>query len=145
MEFTDVERAISQSFLPTLFGDDYDDNDPRHRLASLPFKHASLALLNPTKSTESNYEARTLACSHLVAALKGTKVFYSSDHLAVIREVRLELQPCKDVKHDSILESIVSTLSCDNHRTILQGQETGQWVLVMLSVVNGTQLLAQEY
>jgi hypothetical protein len=80
-----------------------------------------------------------------VDVLKGIKVFCSLDHLAVIREVRIELQPRKDAKHDSILESIVSTLSCNNRRTILLGQETGQWLLVMPSVVNGTQLLAHEY
>jgi hypothetical protein len=26
--FTDVEKAISQSFLPALFGDDFDEDDP---------------------------------------------------------------------------------------------------------------------
>jgi hypothetical protein len=145
MDFTEVERTISQSFLPTFFGDTYNDDDPCRRLASLPVKHAGFALPNPTESTESNYEASTLACSHLVAALKGLKVFCSSYHLAVIREVRIKLQPRKDAKHDSILASIISTLSCDNCRTILRGQETGQWLSVMPSVVNGTQLLAQEY
>jgi hypothetical protein len=80
-----------------------------------------------------------------LAALKGVEIFDSLDHLAVIREVRIELQPRKDVKHDSILASIISTLSCDNHRTILRGQERGKWLLVMPSVVDGTQLLAQEY
>ena len=108
------QLCVSQSFLPTLFGDAYDDDDPRRRLASLPVKHAGLALPNPTEeSAESNYEASTLACSHLVAALKGVEVLCSSDHFAVIREVRIELQPRKDAKHDSILASIVSTLSCD--------------------------------
>jgi hypothetical protein len=145
MDFSKVERAISQSFLPALFSNAYDDDDPRRRLASLLVKHASLALPNPTESAESNYDASTLACSHLVAALKGVEVFSSSNHLAVIGEVRIELQPCKDAKHDSILASIVSTLSCGNRRTILRGQETGQWLLVMPSMVNGTQLLAQEY
>jgi hypothetical protein len=146
MEFTNVERAISQSFLPALFVDDYNNEDPQHRLASLPVKHASLALTNPSEeSPESNYKASTLACSHLVAALKGVKVFCSLDHLAVIHEVRIKLQPCKEVKHDWTLASIILTLSCNNRRKILRGQETGRWLLVMASVVNGTQLLAQEY
>jgi hypothetical protein len=63
-----------------------------------------------------------------VAALKGVETFHSSDHLAIIREVRIELQPRKDAKNDSTLTSIVLTLSCDNRRTILRGQETGQWL-----------------
>jgi hypothetical protein len=40
MEFTNVKRAISQSFLPALFGNNYDEDDPCRRLTSLPVKHA---------------------------------------------------------------------------------------------------------
>jgi hypothetical protein len=35
----DVEKAVSQSFLPSLFKDDFDEDDPRLRLAGLPVKH----------------------------------------------------------------------------------------------------------
>jgi hypothetical protein len=127
MEFTNVERAISQSFLPDIF-----DNPP-HSLTCLPVKHTSLAIQDPTESFESNYEASTLACSHLVAALKGVKEFQSLHHLA-----RVELQSCSQVKHDSTLIYIILPLFCDNCSTILQGKDTGQWLLVLPSVVNGT-------
>jgi hypothetical protein len=43
-EFTNFEKAISQTFLPALFGKDYDDDDdddgdPCHSLACLSVKH----------------------------------------------------------------------------------------------------------
>jgi hypothetical protein len=73
--FTDVEKAISQYFLPALFGDDFDEDDPRLRLAGLPVKHAGMAQADPMKSAESNYEARTLVNVHLVCTPRVTKDF----------------------------------------------------------------------
>jgi hypothetical protein len=34
---------------------------------------------------------------------------------------------------------------CDTHRTIQQGKETGQWLCVMLFMLNGTKFSAQEF
>jgi hypothetical protein len=50
-------------------------------------KHAGLALPDPTASSETNYEASTLACSRLVAALNGIVKFCSLNHLDVIWSV----------------------------------------------------------
>jgi hypothetical protein len=93
MELTDVERAISQSFLPALFGDKYDNDNPQHSLAcprppsSMPAWQYQIPPnpLNPTMR-----QALWLAL-HLVLALKGVVKFCSSDHLEVIRSVRIEL------------------------------------------------------
>jgi hypothetical protein len=75
-EFNDIKKAISQTFLPALFGHDYDDDDPCHSLVTcLPMKHAGLAIPDPIESSEPDYEASTLACSHLLAALKGIDDF----------------------------------------------------------------------
>jgi hypothetical protein len=78
--FTDVDRAISQIFLPALFGDDFDEDDYRLRLGGLPVKHAGMALPDPIASAKSNYEASTLVNVHLLAALKGNEVFRSAEH-----------------------------------------------------------------
>jgi hypothetical protein len=92
-KFTEVEKAISQAFLPALFGDVLvDEDDPRLALASLPVKHAGLAIPNPVRSSDMNYEASILASSHLTAAVRGIEKFHSADHLAIIRDVRNELK-----------------------------------------------------
>jgi hypothetical protein len=49
------------------------------------------------------------------------------------------------VEFDKELRSIVSKLSCDDRRTILRGKDTGQWLSVLPSTVNGTELSAQEF
>jgi hypothetical protein len=75
-KFTAIEEAISNTFLPALFGDEYDEDDPCWKLACLPVKHAGMAIPDPTTSAQSNFEASILLiCSHLFAALWGVKVF----------------------------------------------------------------------
>jgi hypothetical protein len=144
-EFTDIERAISQTFLAALFGDEYDDDDPRRKVVCLPVKHAGLAIPDPTTSAKSNFESSILICSHLLATLRGVDEFRSSDHVATIQECKAELHIHKQEECDLALHSIASTLSCDNRRTILRGKETGQWLSILPSTVNGTMLLAQDY
>jgi hypothetical protein len=51
------------SIIPSaLFGDDFDEDDPRPRLAGL-LKHAGMALPDPIASAKSNYEASFGECS----------------------------------------------------------------------------------
>jgi hypothetical protein len=51
--FTKVEKAITQVFIPALFDDKFDNDDPRCQLlACLPVKNAGLALPDATSSAE---------------------------------------------------------------------------------------------
>jgi hypothetical protein len=134
-----------KTFLPTLFGDQYDKDDPRRALAGLPVKWAGLAIPDPTTLAQPNYEASILLCSHILAAFRGIDVFRSTDHLKVIRDVKAELKLRNAAKSESSLNDLASKMSCDNHRTILRGKETGQWLSVLPSAVNGTQLSAEEF
>ncbi len=119
-EFTAIEEAISNTFLPALFGDEYDEDDPRWKLACLPVKHAGMAIPDPTTSAQSNFEASILLiCSHLLAALWGVKVFGLSGHVATIQDCKAKLHIRKQEECDIALQSIASTLSCDNRRTML--------------------------
>jgi hypothetical protein len=69
--FHGVEKALATQFLPVLFGESLatDDIDPRHLLACLPVKHAGIAIADPTATSDVFYEASTLVCSHLTAAV----------------------------------------------------------------------------
>ena len=98
-EFAVVEQTLANTFLPTLFGDEYDDEDPRRALAALPVKWAGLAIPDPTASAQPNYDASILLCSHILAAFRGADSFRSTDHLKVIREVKAELKLRNAAKH----------------------------------------------
>jgi hypothetical protein len=143
--FNNLSKTIYDTFLPALFDDDIVEEDPRRKLAALPVKQAGLALPNPVQTASSNFQASSLVCSHLIAALKGAVIFSSDDHTKVAKEVKGELRERKDEKETQELSGIVTKLSCDNRRTILRGKSTGQWLSVLPSTVNGTELSAQEF
>jgi hypothetical protein len=48
-------------------------------------------------------------------------------------------------KYCHSLNDLASKMSCNNRSTILRGKETGQWLPVLPSTVNGTELSAQEF
>jgi hypothetical protein len=76
-EFASIEQTLAKTFLPTLFGNEYGDEDPRRALAGLPIKWAGLGVPDPTTLAQPNYEASILLCSHIFAAFRGVNV--SSD------------------------------------------------------------------
>jgi hypothetical protein len=45
-----LEEALSKTFLFTLFGGDYDDDDPRRSISCLTVKWAGLAIPDPTST-----------------------------------------------------------------------------------------------
>ena len=144
-EFIGIEDALSHFFLPSLFGDNYDDDDPRRDLSCLPVKWAGMAIPDPTSSAESNYEASTLLCSHIVSAFKGNDKFHSANHTSMTKEVKAVLKLRNAAKFEARLDSLASELPCDSRRTILRGKSTGQWLSVPPSTVNGTELAKQEF
>jgi hypothetical protein len=145
-EFTDVQKAISEIFLPALCSDTLDKKDDvRLLLQSLPVKHAGMALPDPTKSAKSNYEASILVNSHLLAALRGTESFRSTEHVAVIKACRSELTSRRKTTNDSALRTVLCKLTPLLCRAIERSKLTGQWLSVVPSTVNGTELSAQEF
>jgi hypothetical protein len=99
-KFAGVEQAISDDFLPALFDDKICETDKRRALAGLPVKHAGLALPNPTTLADSNFEASTLVCSHLIAAFQGVKEFQPEEHESYQRSVQAELAACRKTQLD---------------------------------------------
>jgi hypothetical protein len=143
--FFDVEDSITNIFLPALFGETLQNCDYRRKLAALPVKFAGLGIPDPSATSESNFEASTLVCSHLLAAFRGVEPFSSMEHQSVRTAVTTELKLRRSVQLDSTLDSILGTLDCDTRRTILRGKETGPWLSVMPSTLNGTELSTQEF
>jgi hypothetical protein len=74
-KFQDVKLTLFKTFLPTLFGDDFDKSDPHRKLSCLLVKWAGLAIPDPTVSADPNYEASVLLCSHILAAFQGKDTF----------------------------------------------------------------------
>jgi hypothetical protein len=143
--FFDVEAAIADIFLPALYRETLKDCSYRRNLSALPVKFAGLALPNPSASSEGNYEASTLVCSHILAAFRGTESFSSADHQSLCKAATAEIKARWSDKQDLTLSTVLADLDCGTRRTILRGKETGLWLSIKPSTLNGTELSAQEF
>jgi hypothetical protein len=110
--FHGVEKALATQFLPALFGESLatDDIDPRRLLACLPVKHAGIAIADPTTTSDVLYEASTLVCSHLTAAVRGVKKFKHSTHMAIRKDTIAEPRKRTIQRYDKELSSILAPL-----------------------------------
>ncbi len=141
-EFSDVEQALHHNFLPALFGQDSVD-DPLRQLASLPVKKAGLAIPNPTLTAESNWTSSTVICGHLVAAIRGRVEFRSADHQQIRSAGIKEMKKRQLENSKESLDAILTAQPARRSQTIRRGEQTGAWLSVLPSTVNGTELLAQ--
>jgi hypothetical protein len=90
--FLDVEKAIASVFLPALFNEPFDTDDPRRALTELPVKFPGLSIPNPVNMAISNFENSILMNGHLIRALNGSIDFKIADHLSTVKEVRSEIR-----------------------------------------------------
>ena len=142
--FAPIERAISEDFIPALFGTS-DEVSSLRNLHCLPIKSAGMALPNPHRSADANYQNSILMNSHLLSSLRGNDSFRSATHLSVTKEVRAELKIRRSKDNESVLGHLTKPMTPAMRRTIMRGTETGQWLSSLPTTVNGTQLSAQEF
>ena len=145
--FSPIEKAICDDFLPALFGEPCLEDSYRRPLAALPVKHAGLALPDPTSTADDNHLTSSLVCGHLVQAIRlDSEVEFSSvDHQATRREVISAVKSRHAEEYESKLKAITSTLDADTARTVQRGAHCGQWLSVIPSHVNGTELSPLEF
>jgi hypothetical protein len=103
-------------------------------LTGLPVKHAELALPDHSTLAESNHEASTLICSHLLASFGSVKEFHLEEHASVWCTALVELTEHKMVQFDEALASILARMPCDTQRTIHRGKKTGLWLNTLPSM-----------
>jgi hypothetical protein len=144
LEFSAIALAMHYDFLPALFGVE-SVSDTQRQLASLPVKFAGLAIPDPTATAETNWSASTVICGHIIAAIRGTTIYRSADHLSVLKNGKAELRKRSLESSKQAMESILQTLPTGESRTIRRGQQTGAWLSLLPSTVNGTELSAQEF
>ena len=104
-----------------------------------------MALPNPHRSADANYQNSILMNSHLLSSLRGNDTFRSATHISVTKEVRAELKIRRSKDNESVLGHLTKPMTPAMRRTIMRGTETGQWLSSLPTTVNGTQLSAQEF
>ena len=86
-----------------------------------------------------------MVCSHLIRALRGQETFRPSKHSETRSAVT---RACKDRKveeYESTLNEISRDWDVLKKRTIMRGKETGTWLTILPTFVNGTELSNHEW
>ena len=73
--FSPVEKALTETFLPTLFGDESTAGDNRRNILAMPINWSDLAIPDPTTMVQANYNASILYLSLILAAFWGVENF----------------------------------------------------------------------
>jgi hypothetical protein len=131
--------STQKHFFPALAGK-VDISEVSRELFALSVKFAGIAIPNPITSAETNYKDSTLVWTHLIRALRGQEAFSPSKH----RETRTAaIQACNERKveeYESAFKEISREWDVLKKRTITTGKETGTWLTILPTFVNGTEL-----
>ena len=76
--FLPVESAIVEHFVQAIYGEKVSESV--RTLSSFPVRCAGIAITIPVKTSQPNYEASTLVCSHLIQAIKGKSECFKMSH-----------------------------------------------------------------
>ena len=91
--FEQVRQALTDTFLPALFGERLEADDPRLPLAQLPVRYSGLGLLDPVRSASRNYKASLSAAQHFLAATLGNTRFSTMDHASSVASAKSAALP----------------------------------------------------
>ena len=109
-----------------------------------PVNKSGLGLQNPVTSAEDKYTSLLLASYELIGAVKVEKEFSTADHLLAFKEERWDGKTDQGVANDVKLRKIVSNKSALEKRPFLCAKNTGSWMSVQGTMINGTVLTATE-
>jgi hypothetical protein len=105
-EFAEVERAIEQEFLPTLFDEKREGLEKLTQILRLSAKQAGLGIPSPRETARRNYRTSVTATNLVQAALcRGGKGFLLNEHN---REARTVIRDARKVKVE-LEESVLNT------------------------------------
>ena len=96
-------------------------------------------------TAESNWTSSTVICGHFVAAIRGRVEFRSADHQQIWNSGIAEMKKRQLEVSSEKLGTILRAQPEGRRRTIRRGEQTGAWLSVLPSTVNGTELSAQEF
>ena len=86
-----VEEDLREIFVPDLFRG-LLEGLPKRENTCLPVKQAYLVLPDPVQTAPKNWTASCVITGHLVAALRGQVVFWTTDHSACLWEVWMSVR-----------------------------------------------------
>ena len=139
-----IERAINNSFLPSLFGSNVTQNE--RLLLSLPVRMGGLNIKNPSFTSSLSYKASRDATSYLVNVIKENQDFESEIHFDNINTSKKLIYKEYDVLANQKYQRVISEASDSSRRTLLKSRDClSAWLLVPPIEKDNFDLSANEF
>ena len=143
--FAPVEEAIATHFLPALFDTKVEEIAPLRALLSLPVRCGGLGIPNPTTTGEDCYASSTGGTQLLKDSLIAGTPLCASTHQSVASQARRKARKQRTAAQDARFDELASTERPTVKRRMERSARTGAWLTTMPSLLNGTDLSADEF
>ena len=145
--FAPVENAISSCFLPALLGKDPDTPTPTdlRKLLSLPVKFSGIGVPDPTASADNHHATSTECTSLLTTSLLGQTTFCLADHKSTMSQGRSAAKLSSLSRSASSFTALTTDMPKLRLRKITRNKETGAWLNIIPTIVNGMSLSKMEF
>ena len=130
--------------MPALF-EGLCEGVPERGVTQMPVKQAGLALPDASQTAPENWTASCVIKGHLVAAFRGQVEFRTADHSACLREGWTAVRQQGQWKAEEALTAAMEGDLVSHARQLQRATKTGAWLTVQPSIVNVTELGAQEW
>jgi len=146
--FSNVELALAADFLPALF----DSKPPPRAITSLPIKLSGLAIMDPTATCQSNYNASQSISGDIIHSLiirndYEPPPFSLKKHLDTVISNRIEHARRLFEQRQQSLQQFKSnpTPNTPNPAILDRAQQTGAWLSLVPTLATKTTLSPSEF
>ena len=143
--FAPVERALCETFLPALLGDELPVSEATRDQASLSTKFAGLGLPDPVQSAAESHMSSAVGTSLLATSLRDGAQLDVAAHCKQVSHGRKSSQQRKATNSEELLESLCDGATAREKRRLERARETGGWLNILPDSLNGTELSSEEF
>ena len=144
--FAPLEEAISQRFLPALFDSPPAEIAALRDLIALPVRCGGLGVPNPTKTGDDCHDSSTESTALLKASLIAGTPLCAAAHQSAASTARRAIRKRRVTAQDARFGALLSAAERPStKRRMERSARTGAWITTMPSLLNGTDLSADEF
>lgn len=136
---------MSSHFIPAILDSNNLVPDDLHTLLLLPVKLTGVGVPGPTSSSERNHHASRSSTAVLTESLRTGSNCILVAHQLTMAEGHIASRIQNFDHHSDTLDSLLSFMSCSQSRTAERTKETGAWLSILLTTINGCNLSKGEF
>ena len=140
-----MEDAIAQNFLPALLNSSVEEVAQLRSLLALPVRFGGIGIPDPTTTGNANFSASHAITSLLQESLVQGIPLCTQEHRKTAALARQDAKSSQTDANASHLSAIMKVASTMDKRRIQRSASTGAWLTTMPNLLNGSDLLAEEF